>query len=154
WKPVITKNEAANCGTPHGLCVNLAPSSIKLVHSNAWQPRKMSPPTIVSARNRTAIFGFDARAAATAMAMTALEEISMKVMKVINTMLNTSVCLGHSGLILRMKPYAIKKAANVNASEMIKIHIMNLLHDVPNGDLPPPQSEASILCCSAMVESI
>ena len=26
---------------------------------------------------------------------------------------------------------------------------MNLLHDVPNGDLPPPQSEASTRSCSA-----
>src|SRR5262245_24619177 len=110
---------------------------------------------MVSARNRTASLGFAARAAPTAMAMTALDEISVKVMKVINTMLKTSVCFGHSGLILRMKPYAIKKAANVNASEIIKIHIMNLLHDVPNGDLPPPQSEASIRCCSAArLESI
>src|SRR5881227_789937 len=37
---------------------------------------------------------------------------------------------------------------------MMKIHIMNLLHDVPKGDLPPPQSEASIRCCSAKLPSI
>src|SRR5215475_467259 len=88
------------------------------------------------------------------MAMTALDEMSMKVMNVIKTMLKTSVCFGHWGLMLRMNPYVIRKAANVSASEMMKIHIMNLLHDVPNGDLPPPQSEASIRCCSAMLESI
>src|SRR5262245_59006317 len=109
---------------------------------------------MVSARKRTANFGFEARAAATAIAMTALDEISTKVMNVINTILKTSVCFGHSGLRSRMKPYAIKNAANVSASEIMKIHIMNLLHDVPNGDLPPPQSEASIRCCSVMVESI
>src|SRR2546422_2134952 len=115
----------------------------------------MKPPTIVSPRNRTASFGFLARAAPTAMAIVALDEISMKVMNVIRTILNTSVCLGHDGLMLRMKPYAIKNPANVSASEMMKIHIMNLLHDVPNGDFPPPQSEASILCCSpARLDSI
>src|SRR5262249_34639287 len=37
---------------------------------------------------------------------------------------------------------------------MMKIHIMNLLHDVPNGDFPPPQSEANMRCCSAKVDSI
>src|ERR1051326_3573391 len=37
---------------------------------------------------------------------------------------------------------------------MIKIHIMNLLHDVPKGDFPPPQSEARIRCCSAKLDSI
>src|SRR5262244_282798 len=63
-----------------------------------------------------------------AMAVVALEEISMNVMKVIRTMLKTSVCFGHSGLMLRMKPYAIKNPAKVSASEMMKIHIMNLLH--------------------------
>src|SRR5437016_3667275 len=88
------------------------------------------------------------------MAITALDEIRIKVMKVIKTMLNTWVCLGHSGLMLRMNPYPIKNAANVRASEMMKIHIMNLLHDVPNGDFPPPQSEASIRCCSAKLDSI
>src|SRR5207253_8690808 len=93
-------------------------------------------------------------AAATAIAITALEEMRTKVMKVINTMLNTSVCFGQDGLMLRMKPYAIRNAANVSASETMKIHIMNLLHDVPNGDFPPPQSEASIRCCSAKLESI
>src|SRR4026207_2393791 len=87
--------------------------------------------------------------------MTALEEIKTKVMNVIRTMLKTSVCFGHSGLMLRMNPYAIRNAANVSASEMMKIHIMNLLHDVPNGDLPPPQSEANIRSCSArLVDSI
>src|SRR5262245_56153412 len=109
---------------------------------------------MVRARNCTASLGCLARAAATAMAITALEEMSMKVMNVIKTMLNTCVCFGHSGLRLRMNPYVIRKAANVSASEMMKIHIMNLLHDVPNGDLPPPQSEASIRCCSAMLDSI
>src|SRR5712692_3394899 len=88
------------------------------------------------------------------MAMTALDEIRTKVMNVISTMLKTSVCFGHSGLILRTKPYVIKNAAKVSASDTMKIHIMNLLHEVPNGDLPPPQSEASIRCCSAKLESI
>src|SRR6185369_5999143 len=110
---------------------------------------------MVNARNWTANLGLLARAAATAIAITALDEISTKVMNVIKTMLNTFVCFGHSGLTLRMKPYAIRNAANVSASDTIKIHIMNLLHDVPNGDLPPPQSEASIRCCSAtLVDSI
>src|SRR5216110_116997 len=102
----------------------------------------MKPPTIVNTRNRKASFGLAARAAPTAMAMTALDEISTKVMNVIRTMLKTSVCFGHAGLMFRMKPYAIKKAMNVSASEMMKIHIMNLLHDVPKGDFPPPQAEA------------
>ena len=44
------------------------------------------------------------RAAPTAMAIVALEEISMKVMNVIRTMLKTSVCFGQLGLMLRMKP--------------------------------------------------
>src|SRR5712671_6890537 len=88
------------------------------------------------------------------MAMTALDEIRSKVMNVMRTMLKTSVCFGHAGLMLRMKPYVIKNAAKVSASEIMKIHIMNLLHDVPKGDLPPPQSEASIRCCSAKLESI
>src|SRR5512138_1745555 len=101
----------------------------------------MIPPRIVSARNCTANLGCFARAAATAMAMTALEEMSMKVMNVIKTMLKTSVCFGQAGLMLRMKQYAIKKTANVRESDMMKIHIMNLLHDVPKGDFPPPQSE-------------
>src|SRR6185436_19103338 len=109
---------------------------------------------MVNARNWTANLGLLARAAATAIAITALDEISTKVMNVIKTMLKTSVCFGHSGEIIRMKPYAIRNAKNVSASEMRKIHIMNLLHDVPNGDLPPPQSEASIRCCSATLESI
>src|SRR5438105_9678064 len=109
----------------------------------------MNPPRIVNTRNRNASFGLCARAAPTAMAITALDEISTKVMNVIRTMLKTSVCFGHSGLMLRMKPYAIKNPANVSASEMMKIHIMNLLHEVPNGDFPPPQSEARIRCCSA-----
>jgi hypothetical protein len=108
---------------------------------------------MVNARNRTANFGFAARAAPTAIAMTALLEIRTKVMKVINTMLNTSVCFGYTGLNLRMNPYAMRNPANVSASEMMKIHIMNLLQEVPNGDRPPPQSEASIRCCSAMLAS-
>src|SRR4030095_10526317 len=108
----------------------------------------------VSIRNRTASFGFEARAAATAMAMTALDEISTKVMNVIKTILKTSVCFGHSGLTSRMKPYAIKNAANVSASEIRQIQHMNLLQVVPTGDFPPPQSEASIRCCSARLESI
>src|SRR6266567_7425514 len=37
---------------------------------------------------------------------------------------------------------------------MMKIHIMNLLQLVPNGDFPPPQSEANTRCCSAKVASI
>src|SRR5215468_11323659 len=87
--------------------------------------------------------------------MTALDEIRMKVINVIKVMLKTSVCLGQAGLMPRIKPYAIRKAANVSASEMMKIHIMNLLHEVPNGDLPPPQLDASIRCCStARLESI
>src|SRR6185503_15717814 len=53
-----------------------------------------------------------------------------------------------------MNPYAIRNPANVSASEMMKIHIMNLLHDVPNGDFPPPQSDARIRCCSAKLASI
>src|SRR5207244_12448138 len=48
----------------------------------------------------------------------------------------------------------MRNPANVSASEMMKIHIMNLLHVVPKGDFPPPQSEASIRCCSAKVASI
>jgi len=76
-------------------------------------------------------------------------------MNVIRTMLKISVCFGHAGLMLLIKPYAIRNPANVNASEMMKIHIMNLLQLVPNGDFPPPQSEASIRCCSAAkLESI
>src|SRR5439155_7356425 len=114
----------------------------------------MRPPAMVSARKRTASFGCLARAAPTAMAMTALLEIRAKVMNVIKTMLKTSVCLGHSWLIPLTKPYAIKNPANVRASEMMKIHIMNLLQLVPNGDFPPPQSEANTRCCSAKVASI
>src|SRR6516162_3363951 len=115
----------------------------------------MKPPTMVSTRNRKASFGLAARATPTAIAMTALEEIRTKVIKVISTMLKTSVCFGHMGLMLRMNPYATRNAMNVRASEMMKIHIMNLLHDVPNGDFPPPQLEASIRCCSAArLESI
>src|SRR5947199_297390 len=114
----------------------------------------MRPPAMVSARKRTASFGCLARAAPTAMAMTALLEIRAKVMNVIKTMLKTSVCLGHFWLIPLTKPYAIKNPAKVRASEMMKIHIMNLLQLVPNGDFPPPQSEASTRCCSAKVASI
>src|SRR5215831_19630661 len=115
----------------------------------------MSPPRMVKRRKRNASLGFRARAAPTAIAMTALDEIRTKVINVIRTMLKTSVCFGHAGLMFRMKPYAIRKAAKVSASEMMKIHIMNLLHDVPNGDLPPPQLDASIRCCStARLESI
>src|SRR5690242_2264179 len=128
---------------------------MRWLHSKAWQPRNNAPPRIVSTRKRNASLGLAARAAPTAIAITAPDEIRTKVMKVINTMLKTSVCFGHSGLRLRMKPYVIRKAANVSASDMMKIHIMNLLQDVPKGDLPPPQLEASIRCCSAArLESI
>ena len=53
-----------------------------------------------------------------------------------------------------MNPYAMMNPTKVNASETMKTHIMNLPQLVPNGFLPPPQSEAKTRSCSATAASI
>src|SRR3990170_5723446 len=81
--------------------------------------------------------------------MVALLQMRMKVMKPTRYRLKISPCTGHRPPDSRTTPYPVSSPANVSVSWIRNSHIINFGQRMPNGERPPPQSEARTCSCVA-----
>src|SRR5688500_3149270 len=109
---------------------------IKVVHSQAWQPKNPNPPRIVKDIQITTPRLFSRCPSCTALIMVKELKRRTNVISVTKrsglfapkngNVLKTKSGTGQDGLLNLRVPYAIRKPANVNASDNRKYHIISL----------------------------
>src|SRR5262245_29589985 len=120
------KKLAPNSVAPQGFPNTLRPRSIRCVHSKAWSPTKIAPPSAVRSKNIFARGRLEAWRASSDFTIVTLEQMRRNVIRAVSWMPSTEAGCGQSTLVARMAPYEARSTPKPMASPARKIHIPSL----------------------------
>src|SRR5262245_59183812 len=120
------KKLAPNSVAPQGFPNTLRPRSIRCVHSKAWSPTKIAPPSAVRSKNIFARGRLEAWRASSDFTIVTLEQMRRNVIRAVSWMPSTEAGCGQSTLVARMAPYEASRTPKPTASPARKIHIPSL----------------------------